>query len=352
MDNKIENMVKKFIDMGMMFTSVEIANAIKRDGDWVSNTDVASQIYYTSSFRGSSYCISSIKVDSGTDVVYTNCYHNLLDNPDNYLARDLRAITPDEFAEMHKPKKEKKIKMDTTKEIVVMDNGVPMTDTRIIAETFKKRHANVLQKIEKLGMSEEFARLHFKLCSYGDENGRQRSMYKMDQDGWALVVMGFTGAKAMKFKEKYINAFRALNTYVEKAEAQKIPQTFAEALLLASQQAEQLAIAAPKAEYHDTVAGIGTAILIGSFSKILAPDIIIGQNNLFTLLRDNKILQSLPLHKKNMPYQYFIDMGYFVVRQGTRPSISEGTKLTFTTYITGKGQIWLTKKLKTLLNLA
>lgn len=79
-----------------------------------------------------------------------------------------------------------------------------------IAETFGKRHADVLRDIEHLQCSEEFTERNFALTSYKDVSGKSNKEYFVTRDGFTLLVMGYTGEKAMKFKEAYIRQFNAM----------------------------------------------------------------------------------------------------------------------------------------------
>lgn len=79
-----------------------------------------------------------------------------------------------------------------------------------VAETFGKEHKRVLQDIRELECSEEFGEHNFVLISYKDVMNREKPMYYMTRDGFTLLVMGYTGEKAMKFKEGYIKQFNAM----------------------------------------------------------------------------------------------------------------------------------------------
>lgn len=79
-----------------------------------------------------------------------------------------------------------------------------------IAETFGKRHADVLRDIEKLECSQEFTERNFALSSYKDSSGKSNKEYLITRDGFTILVMGYTGEKAMKFKEAYIKQFNAM----------------------------------------------------------------------------------------------------------------------------------------------
>ncbi len=124
------------------------------------------------------------------------------------------------------------------------------------------------------------------------------------------------------------------------------PQSFAEALQLAADQARELeeksqalAIAAPKVEFADAIASDEKGVKPGQFAKVIG----IGPRKIFEILRDLKILMT-GFDRHNLPYQEYVDRGYFTVKQGTFETNSE-TRISHTTLITGKGEIWLRKKL-------
>lgn len=79
-----------------------------------------------------------------------------------------------------------------------------------IAETFGKRHADVLRDVEHLECSEEFRERNFALSSYKSLQNKTLPMYLITRDGFTFLVMGYTGEKAMKFKEGYIRQFNAM----------------------------------------------------------------------------------------------------------------------------------------------
>ena len=53
----------------------------------------------------------------------------------------------------------------------------------------------------------DFAAQNFLLVEYTDAQGKPRPEYLLTRDGFTLLAMGFTGAKALTFKVAYINAF-------------------------------------------------------------------------------------------------------------------------------------------------
>lgn len=79
-----------------------------------------------------------------------------------------------------------------------------------VAETFGKEHKRVLQDIRELECSEEFGKHNFVLSQYESVQNKKLPMYYITRDGFTLLVMGYTGEKAMKFKEGYIKQFNAM----------------------------------------------------------------------------------------------------------------------------------------------
>lgn len=104
--------------------------------------------------------------------------------------------------------------------IAVID-GQPTTTSRDIAETFGKSHRDVLERIRNLKCSEEFGLRNFTQTPYTDpQNGQTYTEYRITRDGFAFLCMGFTGARAAQWKERYINTF---NRMAEKLSARPEP---------------------------------------------------------------------------------------------------------------------------------
>ena len=89
-------------------------------------------------------------------------------------------------------------------------NGKILTDSLTVAAVFGKRHDNVLQSIQKLDCSKKFSVLNFQETFYDDEQGKKRPKYEIARDGFSFLVMGFRGKLAAHWKEKYIEAFNAM----------------------------------------------------------------------------------------------------------------------------------------------
>jgi Rha family phage regulatory protein len=96
---------------------------------------------------------------------------------------------------------------------------IARVDSRKIAEAFEKQHYNVLRDIERLiapdsGLSSEFTALNFEFSKYVDPTGRKLPCYHLTRDGFTMLVMGYTGEKAMRFKEQYIKLFNEMEQQI------------------------------------------------------------------------------------------------------------------------------------------
>lgn len=106
---------------------------------------------------------------------------------------------------VEEPKQEVK-----SNEIVVVQNNQAVTTSLQVAETFGKRHDNVLQDIKNFTTENSGVKDMFHESTYTNERGREYPMFYMNRDGFTLLAMGFTGKKAMKFKIQYINQFNQM----------------------------------------------------------------------------------------------------------------------------------------------
>lgn len=99
--------------------------------------------------------------------------------------------------------------------IVFENNNEAVTSSRLVAEYFGKRHDSVTRAIRNLNCSKEFNDHNFAVVNYTDKKGETRQEYLMTKDGFTILAMGFTGAKAMQFKEAYINAFNKMQNLLK-----------------------------------------------------------------------------------------------------------------------------------------
>lgn len=109
-----------------------------------------------------------------------------------------------------------------------------------------------------------------------------------------------------------------------------------------AEQKEKIAEQKPLVDFAVHVSQTKDTIDMDEMAKIARDEHIdIGRNKLIKWLKDKKILK-----ENRVPYQSFIDRGYFQVVEVEKNTIY-GTKIFPKTVITGKGQIWITEKLRT-----
>lgn len=84
--------------------------------------------------------------------------------------------------------------------VVHARGGLVFTTSRNVAEVFGKEHRRVLQDIRDICTDPCISRCWFMPIVLFDAYGRQQPAYDITRDGLALLVMGYTGPKAMGFK--------------------------------------------------------------------------------------------------------------------------------------------------------
>lgn len=104
---------------------------------------------------------------------------------------------------------------------IILDNDISrvkeqfVINSRIIADRFEKDHSKVMIKIKEIieGISEngDTQEKYFIDSSYIlEQNNQEYKEYLITEIGFSLLVMGFTGEKAFKFKLDYINLFEKM----------------------------------------------------------------------------------------------------------------------------------------------
>jgi Rha family phage regulatory protein len=101
-------------------------------------------------------------------------------------------------------------------ELVILKNEQALTDSITVAELFGKRHDSVLRTIDNLveTLHKNVERKLFIPSRRKADDGQFHRMYFMNRDGFSLLVMGFTGKKALEWKLKYIEAFNAMEKII------------------------------------------------------------------------------------------------------------------------------------------
>lgn len=229
-------------------------------------------------------------------------------------------------------------------ELVFKSNdGNNVTSSRIVASKFEKRHSDVVRAIENLECSDDFLKRNFALLisnNIGHPSPliNQYKEYNMTRDGFMFLAMGFTGEKAARLKEGFIDAFNSMEKaitslslpdFTNPVEAARAWADQLEKRQLAEKQVSELK---PKADVTDMIANATGLLSWNDAAKSLGT----GRNRLTEMLRKRGIL----FGEKPVPYQKFIEAGYFKVKISpiTKGSVSVNYTQTF---VTAKGLTWL-----------
>ncbi|EPR1789799.1 Rha family transcriptional regulator [Campylobacter coli] len=89
-----------------------------------------------------------------------------------------------------------------------------------LAKVFNKNHRHILQTTKNQPQN-DFTESNFILSTYKDKKGELRPCYNLTRDAFSLLVMGFTGQKAYKWKIEFIKAFNEMEKRLRNIEYEK-----------------------------------------------------------------------------------------------------------------------------------
>lgn len=98
---------------------------------------------------------------------------------------------------------------------IIAEDNTAYATSRHVAKIFGKKHKHILEKVRKYRkMDREWTESNFRPSKYKDASGKKNKMYLMTFKGFSMLVMGFTGEKAFRFKQLYIEAFEAMQEFI------------------------------------------------------------------------------------------------------------------------------------------
>lgn len=205
----------------------------------------------------------------------------------------------------------------------------PTMSSREIAELVEARHNDVVATIERL-FAKGLLRSSRK-TRREDTGGRPIEVYDLIERDSHLVVSGYSD----EHRARVIDRWQEL----EAQAAPAVPQTMAQALRLAADQAEQLdaqreqlALAAPKVEYVDRYVAANGSMGFRQVAKLLQAN----EHEFRAWLQDAKIMYRLG--GEWAAYQNHIEAGRFLVRSGVATANDHAFN---TTKFTPKGVEWI-----------
>ena len=181
----------------------------------------------------------------------------------------------------------------------------------------------------------------------------QRGGWLINESGLYSLILSSKLPQAKQFKKwvtaEVLPSIRKHGGYFKGQETMTDEELLSKALLVAKSQIDeknkQIEQMRPKEIFADAVATSKTSILIGELAKMLRQNgVEIGQNRLFTWLRDNGYLIKRNGTDYNMPTQIAKEKGLFEIKE-TVISHSDGhSTVNKTPKITGKGQQYFINK--------
>lgn len=196
----------------------------------------------------------------------------------------------------------------------------------------------------------------------------ERSKFNLGRQGEAVIVNEFglynlvlasrkQGAKDFKrwITHEVLPSIRKSGGYIAGQEDMSDSELMAKALLVAQKQIEQrnliieqqkaqIEADKPKTIFADAVSTSKNSILVGELAKLICQNgVQIGQKRLFQWLRDNGYLMKSG-SSYNKPTQRYIEQGLFEIKESNIQNPDGSVRITITTKVTGKGQIYFINK--------
>ena len=192
-----------------------------------------------------------------------------------------------------------------------------------------------------------------------DTLGGKQSMTVINESGVYALVFGSRLESAKRFKHwvtsEVLPSIRKNGGYIAGQETMSDDELMAKALLVAQNKIEErdtliaeqkraIEQMKPQKIFAEAVATSHTSILIGDLAKLICQNgVQIGQKRLFEWLRNNNFLIKSGA-SRNMPQQRFVEQGLFEVKESNIQNPDGSVRITRTTKVTGKGQIYFINK--------
>lgn len=187
----------------------------------------------------------------------------------------------------------------------------------------------------------------------------QRGGWLINESGLYSLVLSSKLPSAKRFKKwvtsEVLPSIRKNGGYIAGQETLSDEELMAKAILVAQKkiaerdkiiEKQRLKIEAdkPKTIFADAVSTSHTSILIGDLAKLICQNgVQTGQKRLFQWMRENGYLMKSGA-SYNMPMQRYIEQGLFEVKESSVQNPDGSVRVTRTTKVTGKGQLYFINK--------
>lgn len=209
------------------------------------------------------------------------------------------------------------------------------------------------ERMCEYGFDESDYKKCFPNLKSGCNGGQNMIDYQISVDMAKQICMIQRSDKGRLYRQYFIDLEKAWNTpelvmaralkmadkkiHVLEAENEKHKEVIA-------QQAQKIEADRPKTIFADAVSTSKTSILIGDLAKLICQNgHQIGQKRLFQWMRDHGYLMKIGA-SYNMPTQRYMEQGLFEVKESNIQNPDGSVRITKTTKITGKGQLYFINK--------
>lgn len=216
--------------------------------------------------------------------------------------------------------------------------------SREVAELTGKQHAHVMRDVRAMCHQLHESKVGFvcETTSYTGGDGRAYDQYQLDKDTTICLLTGYDAAARMKVIQRW-QALESQGTILA------IPKTLSQALLLAAHQAEQVeqlqlqvAQQQPAVDFMEQVTASNDTMPVGQAAKLLG----VGPQKLFVFLRAEHIfMNGTGGQHRNMPYQRYLDAGYFKVDEKPFQTPDGKTHINVKPVFTQKGLEYIRRRL-------
>lgn len=192
-----------------------------------------------------------------------------------------------------------------------------------------------------------------------DSMGRKQYPIFINESGLYALIFGSKLESAKRFKHwvtsEVLPSIRKNGGYISGQENLTEEELLERAVLVAQkkiaerdkiiqQQKAKIEADKPKTIFADAVSASHTSILVGDLAKLICQNgVQIGQKRLFEWLRENGYLMKTG-SSRNMPTQRYVEQGLFEIKESNVQNPDGSVRITRTTKITGKGQVYFVNK--------
>lgn len=210
----------------------------------------------------------------------------------------------------------------------------------------KSNFTTWFERMKEYGFTETDYKKCFPNLESGCNGGQNMIDYQISVDMAKQICMIQRSEKGRQYRQYFLDLEKAWNTP---------EQVFARALKMADQTiaklkdtnkslAEKIEADRPKTIFADAVSTSHTSILIGDLAKLICQNgVQTGQKRLFQWMRENGYLMKSGA-SYNMPMQRYIEQGLFEVKESSVQNPDGSVRVTRTTKVTGKGQLYFINK--------